>query len=132
MDINNCRFSKSGFKIGTLNGVPYPQFTPFVKIANSSFRNTGKFIYGYGEAIYPPASYQNSVFAVIDLGDFHLMMEADTAGKGAKGATACYYRFENIKPKSKQEYETNKADLLATLLQIKKPQTEKRRIQGKW
>ena len=78
----------------------------------------------YENRIEDPPSYQDSVFAVIDLGDIHLMMEADTAGNGTKGASACYYRLMEIKPKSKQEYETNKADLLATLPQIKKPKTE--------
>jgi len=78
----------------------------------------------YENRIENPPSYQDSIFAVIDLGDIHLMMEADTAVHGAKGASACYYRLAEIKPKSKQAYETNKADLLATLPQIKKPKTE--------
>ena len=77
----------------------------------------------YENRIENPPSYQDSIFAVIDLGDIHLRMEADTAGSGTKSsASACFYRFKNIKPKSKQEYETNKADLLATLPQIKKSQ----------
>jgi hypothetical protein len=76
----------------------------------------------YEERIQNPPSYQDSIFAVIDLGDIHLMMEADTLG-GAK-SQHCSYRLANIKPKSKQEYEENKSALLATLPQIKKPQTE--------
>ena len=79
----------------------------------------------YENRIENPPSYQDSVFAVIDLGDIHLRMEAETSNNGAKSsAAACHYRLEKIKPRSKQEYETNKADLLATLPQIKKPKTE--------
>ncbi|MCL2289979.1 MAG: T9SS type A sorting domain-containing protein [Bacteroidetes bacterium] len=77
----------------------------------------------YENRIENPPSYQDSVFAVIDLGDIHLMMEADTIS-GAKSGRA-YYRLANIRPRSKREYETSKATLLATLPQIKsqKPQT---------
>ena len=71
----------------------------------------------YENRIENPPSYQDSVFAVIDLGDIHLMMEADTLG--TKHA-ACHYTLVNIKPRSKQEYEENKTALLATLPQIKK------------
>jgi len=80
----------------------------------------------YENRIENPPSYQDSIFAVIDLGNIHLMMEEDTMG-GTRGKPACYYRLAEIKPKSRQEYETNKTTLLATLPQIKKsekPQTE--------
>jgi len=73
----------------------------------------------YENRIENPPSYQDSVFAVIDLGEIHLMMEADTLGKG-KAGYFCYYRIPNIKPKSKMQYEENKSSLLATLPQIKK------------
>jgi len=80
----------------------------------------------YENRIENPPSYQDSVFAVIDLGNIHLMMEEDTiGGSGAKSGSYIYYSLENIKPKSIKEYEENKAALLATLPQIKKPQTEK-------
>jgi len=76
----------------------------------------------YEHRIENPPSYQDSVFAVIDLGDIHLMMEADTVNN-AKGAVY-QYRHE-FKLKSKQEYEARKTTLLATLPQIKKTQTDK-------
>ena len=78
----------------------------------------------YEYRIENPPTYQDSVFAVIDLGDIHLMMEADTVS-GTKSGGSCHYRFPFIKPKSKQAYEENKTTLLATLPQIKKTQTEK-------
>ena len=80
----------------------------------------------YEYRIENPPTYQDSVFAVIDLGDIHLMMEADSVGSsGTKsGAAICHYRLAEVKPKSKQAYEENKTTLLATLPQIKKPQTE--------
>jgi len=78
----------------------------------------------YENRIENPPSYQDSVFAVIDLGHIHLLMEADTAGNNGAKASHCSYRLENVKPKSKQAYETTKATLLATLPQIKKPKTE--------
>ncbi|MCL2434981.1 MAG: T9SS type A sorting domain-containing protein [Lentimicrobiaceae bacterium] len=79
----------------------------------------------YEYRIENPPSYQDSVFAVIDLGDIHLMMAADTTDTptGTKARPICYYRLADIKPRSKQEYETNKSNLLATLPQIKKPHT---------
>ena len=70
----------------------------------------------YEDRIINPPSYQDSVFAVIDLGDIHLMMEADTTGGGAKGGYV-YYSMPQLKPESKQEYETTKSTLLATLPQ---------------
>ena len=86
-------------------------------------RNWQPAIDWYENRIENPPSYQDSVFAVIDLGNIHLMMEAEP--DGAKSASVYRYRLANIKPHSKQEYETNKADLLATLPQVKsqKPQT---------
>ena len=70
----------------------------------------------YEDKIINPPSYQDSVFAVIDLGDIHLLMEADTTGGGAKGGSV-YYSMPQLKPASKQEYETTKSILLATLPQ---------------
>jgi len=77
----------------------------------------------YEERIMNPPSYQDSVFAVIDLGDIHLMMEADTIGKGKSGHF-CHYRLPDIKPKSRMRYEETKTSLLATLPQIKKPKKD--------
>jgi len=51
------------------------------------------------------------------------MIEQDTAS-GAKGSY-CSYRLAEVKPASKHAYETHKTALLATLPQIKKPQTDK-------
>ena len=86
----------------------------------------------YENRIENPPSYQDSIFAVIDLGNIHLMMEADTiGGNGTKSGSHFYYRLENIKPKSTKEYEANKTGLLATLPQIKKLQSEKLLINDK-
>jgi type IV secretory pathway VirB10-like protein len=63
------------------------------------------------------------VFAVIDLSDIHLMMEADTLG-GAKSGSSAHYRLANIKPVSKKAFEENRATLLATLPQMKKPKND--------
>ena len=76
----------------------------------------------YENRIENPPSYQDSIFAVIDLGNIHLMMEQDTT-IGTKSGY-CHYRLADIKPVSKQKYEENKAALLATLPQIKKTHTE--------
>jgi len=87
-------------------------------------RNWQPAIDWYEYRIENPPSYQDSVFAVIDLGNIHLMMEADTASPaGAKARPACHYHLADIKPRSRQEYETNRSNLLATLPQIKKPHT---------
>ena len=77
----------------------------------------------YEFRIENPPSYQDSVFAVIDLGNIHLMMEGDTIGGAKSGSVR--YRLEEIKPKTKQHYEENKATLLATLPQIKKSKNDK-------
>jgi hypothetical protein len=77
----------------------------------------------YENRIENPPGYQDSVFAVIDLGDIHLMMAVDTLG-GAKSGSV-FYRLREIKPKSKNQYKENKATLLATLPQITKPKNEK-------
>ena len=82
----------------------------------------------YENRIENPPSYQDSIFAVIDLGALHLMIEQDTAS-GTKGSY-CSYRLAEVKPASKQVYETHKTALLATLPQIKKPQTDKPQNQG--
>jgi|GEM_PF-1106415 len=79
----------------------------------------------YEHRIENPLSYQDSVFAVIDLGDIHLMMDNDTLGGSGTKSNFCYYRLTNIKPQSRKEYLSNKANLLATLPQIKKSQTER-------
>jgi hypothetical protein len=52
----------------------------------------------YENRIINPPTYQDSVFAVIDLGNIHLMMENEEPG--SKGAS-CSYRLANIKPESK-------------------------------
>ena len=78
----------------------------------------------YEERIMNPPSYQDSVFAVIDLGDIHLMMESDTMN-GGKSGHYCHYRLPNIKPKSRMQYEENRSSLLATLPQIKKTKNDK-------
>ena len=93
-------------------------------------RNWQPAINWYENRIENPPSYQDSIFAVIDLGEIHLMMEQDTTGTNGAKANYVYYRLEEMKPKSKQEYETHKTNLLATLPQIKKPQTEKPQNQG--
>jgi len=80
----------------------------------------------YENRIENPPSYQDSIFAVIDLGDIHLMMKEDSIGNnGAKGCSALFYRLADIMPGSKKEYEMNKASLLATLPQTKKQHTDK-------
>jgi len=81
---------------------------------NIQERNWQPAIDWYENRIENPPSYQDSVFAVIDLGDIHLMMAADTLG-GAKGMHHCSYRLAHVKPNSKREYEENKTTLLATL-----------------
>ena len=76
----------------------------------------------YEYRIENPPSYQDSVFAVIDLGDIHLMMEAEQMN-GVRSGKA-FYRLAEVKPKSKEHYEETKAMLLATLPQIKKLQND--------
>jgi len=70
----------------------------------------------YENRVENPPSYPDSIFAVIDLGDIHLMMESDSL-KGAR-----VLRFPNLIPKSRKDYEENKAELLATLPKTDKPQ----------
>ena len=70
----------------------------------------------YENRIENPPSYPDSVFAVIDLGDIHLMMENDSLKAGR------VLRFPNLIPKSRRDYEKNKAELLATLPKMDKPQ----------
>jgi hypothetical protein len=70
----------------------------------------------YENRIAEPPSYPDSVFAVIDLGDIHLMMENDSLKAGR------VLRFPHLIPKSKREYEENKAELLATLPKTDQPQ----------
>jgi hypothetical protein len=72
----------------------------------------------YEDRIENPPSYPDSIFAVIDLGDIHLMMENDSLKAGR------VLRFPNLIPKSKKEYEENKAELLATLPKIDKQQPQ--------
>jgi len=76
----------------------------------------------YENRIENPPNYQDSVFAVIDLGNIHLMMAADTIGGAKSGRVS--YRLAALKPESKEVYEINKTNLLATLPQIKKLQNE--------
>jgi hypothetical protein len=72
----------------------------------------------YENRIENPPSYPDSIFAVIDLGDIHLSMESDSL-KAAR-----VLRFPNLIPKSKKEYEENKAELLATLPKIDDPRSQ--------
>ena len=97
---------------------------------NVQERNWQPAIDWYEDRIENPPSYQDSVFAVRDLGDIHLMMAADTLG-GAKGMHHCSYRLAQVKPNSKREYEENKTALLATLPRIEKPQIDKPQIEDK-
>jgi len=82
----------------------------------------------YEYRIENPPSYQDSIFAVIDLGDIHLKMEAEMAADTTNGNgefAKVMYRFRpDLKLQSKKEYEEKKTALLATLPQIKKPQTD--------
>jgi tetratricopeptide (TPR) repeat protein len=72
----------------------------------------------YEGRIETPPSYPDSVFAVIDLGDIHLSMERDTL-KAAR-----VFRFPNLVPMSRKEYEENKTELLATLPRMDNPQPQ--------
>jgi tetratricopeptide (TPR) repeat protein len=74
-------------------------------------RNWQPAIDWYENRIENPPSYPDSVFAVIDLGDIHLMMEQDTSSL----KTARVFRHPEIIPESRGKYEENKAELLATL-----------------
>ncbi|MCL2511018.1 MAG: C25 family cysteine peptidase [Bacteroidales bacterium] len=74
-------------------------------------RNWQPAIDWYEDRIANPPSYPDSVFAVIDLGDIHLAMESDTLNL----KSGRVLRFPGLIPKSKQAYEENKAELLATL-----------------
>jgi hypothetical protein len=78
----------------------------------------------YENRIANPPSYPDSIFAVIDLGDIHLQMEADTIGMELKAKPFILSRFPNLKPKSRIELEKNSSDLLATLPQRKSLQKE--------
>ena len=82
----------------------------------------------YEHRIENPPSYQDSVFAVIDLGNIHLMMEAEAAADTMNGNgeySRIMYRYRSdLKPQSKKEYGEKKTALLATLPQIKKPGTD--------
>jgi hypothetical protein len=84
----------------------------------------------YENRIANPPSYPDSVFAVIDLGDIHLRMEADTTGLQSKSRPVTFIRFPNIKPKSKADYEQNRSALLATLPQKSGLQTEQPVLYG--
>jgi tetratricopeptide (TPR) repeat protein len=78
----------------------------------------------YENRIQNPPTYQDSIFAVIDLGDIYLQMEADSANMELKAKSFIFSRFPNIKPKSRVEFEKNKSALLATLPQKKSVQKE--------
>jgi len=88
-------------------------------------RNWQPAINWYENRIENPPSYQDSIFAVIDLGNIHFLMENDTVGENGSKSNRCYYRLEKVKPESRQKYEENKATLLATLPQMKQSETEK-------
>jgi tetratricopeptide (TPR) repeat protein len=86
-------------------------------------RNWEPAINWYENRIENPPSYPDSIFAVIDLGDIYLRMEADTTG-GLQPKSKPLGRFPEIKPASKAEYDKNKSDLLATLPQKKQKQEQ--------
>jgi len=85
----------------------------------------------YENRIVNPPSYQDSVFAVIDLGEIHLMMEADTLNNNGgpnlvKGnRPQIIARLKEVIPESKVAYEINRANLLATLPKIDKTKTQR-------
>ncbi|MDR2928437.1 MAG: C25 family cysteine peptidase [Cytophagaceae bacterium] len=87
-------------------------------------RNWQPAIDWYENRIENPPSYQDSIFAVIDLGALHLMMDADTADIELKSGIFLRYRLSELKPKSKNEYETNRANMLANLPQKNKTQMQ--------
>jgi tetratricopeptide (TPR) repeat protein len=75
----------------------------------------------YENRIENPPSYPDSVFAVIDLGEIHLLMEEDDEFElKARPVT----RFPQLRPQSRAAFETKKTELLATLPQINKTKTE--------
>jgi len=75
----------------------------------------------YENRIVNPPSYQDSVFAVIDLGEIHLMIAADTLNNNGGPSSVKGYRpqiiarLKEIIPESKEAFEQNRAKLLATL-----------------
>ena len=70
-------------------------------------RNWQPAIDWYEDRIENPPSYQDSVFAVIDLGDIHLMMAADTLG-GAKGMHIVHIVWLRLNPPQKENMRKTK------------------------
>ena len=89
---------------------------------NVTLQNWQLAIDWYENRIENSPSYQDSIFAVIDLGDIHLSMEADSTN--LKSGRIGYGRFLNLVPKSRREYEENKAELLATLPKMDDPRQQ--------
>ncbi|MCL2041999.1 MAG: T9SS type A sorting domain-containing protein, partial [Bacteroidales bacterium] len=89
---------------------------------NVTLQNWQPAIDWYENRIENPPSYQDSIFAVIDLGDIHLSMESDSTN--LKSGRIGYGRYLNLIPKSRREYEENKAELLATLPKMDDPQPQ--------
>jgi tetratricopeptide (TPR) repeat protein len=84
----------------------------------------------YENRIANPPSYPDSVFAIIDLGDIHLQMEADTVGMELKAKPFILSRFPDLIPRSRTAFEKNRSDLLATLPQKKTTQKEQPLVNG--
>jgi tetratricopeptide (TPR) repeat protein len=88
----------------------------------------------YENRIESPPSYPDSIFAVIDLGNIHLMMEmemeADSTGLELKSKPFIFSRFPELKPISKETFEVTKNALLATLPQKKQVKEEKQPVLG--
>ena len=68
----------------------------------------------YENRIENPPSYQDSVFAVIDVGEIYLLMEQDDELELKARPIS---RFPELRPKTRVAFEKTKADLLATLPQ---------------
>ncbi|MDR2083814.1 MAG: C25 family cysteine peptidase [Bacteroidales bacterium] len=78
----------------------------------------------YEDRIENPPSYADSIFAVIDLGDIHLIMEIEEDTSGLKSNAIYNYRLAEIKPESIQAHKEKTEVLLAGLPKIEKTQTE--------
>jgi tetratricopeptide (TPR) repeat protein len=97
---------------------------------NVAIKNWQPAVDWYENRIDNPPSYQDSVFAVIDLGKIHIMIvEEETEDDGANfsrdpdSQRQIIYRILAAKPESRQVYEVNKTNLLATLPKFSKTQS---------
>jgi tetratricopeptide (TPR) repeat protein len=68
----------------------------------------------YEKRIMNPPSFQDSIFAVIDLGNIYLMMEEEDSDS-LKSNRAIFNRLPQLVPESRLQYEQNRDDLLALL-----------------